>query len=88
MQKQNNNVMDIDERPKGRKGIEEMLQRISEIDDSPSPQEKDETIMASISNRSAACRAVFFCQKSMIHAFPLFIQRATPEGSRNQKRTV
>ena len=46
MQKQNNNVMDIDERPKGRKGIEEMLQRISEIDDSPSPQEKDEKIRA------------------------------------------
>jgi len=46
MQKQNNNLMDIDERPKGRKGIEEMLQRISEIDDSPSPQEKGEKIIA------------------------------------------
>lgn len=46
MQKQNNNLMDIDERPKGRKGIEEMLQRISEIDDSPSPQKKGEKIIA------------------------------------------
>ena len=46
MQKQNNNVKDIDERPKGREGIEEMLQRISEIDDSPSPQEKGEKIIA------------------------------------------
>ena len=46
MPKQNNNVMDIDERPKGREGIEEMLQRISEIDDSPSPQEKKKKIIA------------------------------------------
>lgn len=34
MQNQNKTVKDIDEREKGRKGIEEMLSRMSEMEDS------------------------------------------------------
>lgn len=34
MQKPNKKVMDIDETPKGRKGIKEMLDRMSKIKDS------------------------------------------------------
>ena len=34
MQNQNKKIMDIDERPKGRKGIEEMLKNMEEINDS------------------------------------------------------
>lgn len=40
MSKQNNNVMDIDETPKGRKGIEEMLERINEMNEDISHSEE------------------------------------------------
>ncbi len=46
MQKQNKNVRDIDERDKGRKGIEEMLSRMSELkrsDYSKNEKSKKET---------------------------------------------
>lgn len=43
MSKQNNKPMALDDTPKGRKGIEEMLKRMSEIKDDDNTKAKKET---------------------------------------------
>ena len=55
MQNQNKTVMNIDDRNKGRKGVEEMLERMGKMSDLPnnSPtQNKTRKETAWISNRS------------------------------------
>lgn len=43
MSKQNNVPLAIDDTPKGRKGIEDMLKRMSEIEDEEENDDKKET---------------------------------------------
>lgn len=46
MENQNKKMLDMDDRPKGRKGIEEMLQRFANTDDDGEAEEKTEKIIA------------------------------------------
>ena len=73
MQKQNKNVRDIDERDKGRKGIEEMLSRMSEL--KRSDYSKNEKVKKKQRKfyRSHIVRAVFLYPKLSTRKRVLFL---------------
>ena len=44
MEDQNKKIIDIDEKPYGRKGIEEMIERMASLDEKPQDNSKSENI--------------------------------------------
>lgn len=46
MENQNKKILDIDDRPKGRKGIEEMLQRLANTNEDGEAEKETEKIIA------------------------------------------